>query len=153
MNNKYSLVPFCTIVSGTGVGATEVTDIELNDTSGNPVNCNYIRVTRSGSRAVGVGSLAGAGVVGLWYVRPDVSYFSGTVDVEDTGIGKTGPGAGAYIAGTTETSLEIRLPKTKLCSKISIGKLFSADQDFAITYGFIEPSSPVEKIAARNLGQ
>ena len=152
MNNKYSLVPFCTIVSGTGIGNTEVTDIELNDTSGNPVNCNYIRVTRSGGRAVGTGSLDNA-VAGLWYVRPEISYFSGTVDVEDTGAGKTGPGAGAYLAGTTETSLEIRLPKNKLCSKISIGKLFSVDQDFAITYGFIEPSSPVEKIAAKNLGQ
>lgn len=152
MNNKYSLVPFCTIVSGTGVGSTEVTDIELNDTSGNPVSCNYIRVTRSGPRAVGVGSLAATGVVGLWYVRPEIGYFSGTVDVEDTGSAP-GPGAGAYLAGPTESSLEIRLPKTKLCSKISIGKLFSADQDFAITYGFIEPSSPVEKIAARNLGQ
>ena len=149
MNSDYSFVPFCTIASGI-LSETEATAIELNDTSGVPINCNYIRVVRAGAQAISTTDLNSYS--GFWYVRPEIGYYDPALDVADRASAGNPEGAGAYMAGPGESVIEIRLPKGKFCTSISIGNLLADEQDFGITYGFIQPASPIEKIAARNKG-
>lgn len=149
MNSDYSFVPFCTIVSGIASEA-ESTGIVLNDTSGEAITCNYIRVVRAGSEAISTINLNQYS--GFWYVRPEIGYFDSTLDVADTASAGNSEGAGAFMAGPGESVIEIRLPKGKFCTSIAIGNLLADEQDFGITYGFIQPASPIEKIAARNKG-
>ena len=153
MDSNYSLIPFSLIVSGFSAGFSEVTDIDLVDTSGNPISCNYIKVFRDEGLVCHPSNLTVTGTVGYWYVKPHISYEGKSADVPATGGALDSTGVGAYLVGNCETSLELRLPKHKLCSRITIGKDSAGDGGFLVTYGFIEPASPIEKLAAKNKGK
>lgn len=148
MNNDYSFIPFCKIVSGV-LNDTETLEVSLLDTVGDPITCNYIRVSRIGALAIATANL---NYGGYWYVRPNIGYADTSHDLSSTADRSYASGVGAFVSSGGEGFIELRLPKTKLCSSIFIGNLTGSDQDFAITYGFIEPASPIEKIAARNKG-
>lgn len=140
----YGIKPFCkTLTVNDG---EEFTGIELNDTEGNAIDCNYCRVELA---------LAGPadGTVGYFYVRPELGYFSGTVDPSGVGPITTEAGAGCAAAGLNTGIIEIRTSKAEKFSEISIGNVTGTNCDFVITYGFEYATNSLEFKAVRNRGQ
>ena len=116
------------------VSGTEELDIQLTDTSGNPVDCNYLRVDTTYS--------VGAGGSGYFYVRPGLNYVSSTTDPSGSGAVETDPGAGAAISGPNTGSIVIRTGHETFTS-IDVGNAFVDTTNFVITYGFEQPVSPM----------
>lgn len=121
--------PFSKLI---GIDANSEQSIELKDTAGNFIPCNFISIVVSNGTAVGP-----------YYVRLDIDSVDGEGDYSDdsldlsaaTGI-ETRAGLGGY-AGLVESSdpLTITVSKEDAFQTLSIGNTSTADCNFVITYG------------------
>lgn len=132
MNSQTSMRPFSKAISV--VSGTEELNIQLTDTAGTLVDCNYIRVDTTYA--------VGAGGSGYFYVRPGLSYNSTTTDPSGAGAVETDPGAGVAISGPNTGSITIRTGHETF-TKVHIGNAFVDTTNFVITYGFEQPINPM----------
>ena len=83
-----TMVPFSKLITVLSLAETDW--IELNDTSGNPVACNYCQVDTEHNPVSN----------GHFFVRPDIDYHDNAVIVSGTGSPLTDPGGGGAISGS-----------------------------------------------------
>ena len=121
-------------VTGTTGSITEVDSIDLLDTQGNAVQCNYVKVTVALSNGT-----SNANQHGIYYVRPGGTYADDTVDpTGNTGNPTTDPGAGGAVCGgaVTGDGAEMLVRNDQLFTQIAIGNGLERAEDFVIEYGY-----------------
>lgn len=129
MNSSRSIRPFSKVI---GIDANTEQVVELRDTAGNLVPCNFFSVVVSNGAAVGP-----------FYVRLDIDSVDGEGDFSvdnldlsaNSGI-ETRAGLGGA-AGLVEYAnpLDIRVSKEDAFNSVTIGNNATADCNFVITYG------------------
>ena len=142
MNNLgWAMKPFSKLV---GLDADETATIELNDTNGDPIKCNYVTVQLSN----------GAGV-GHYLVRPGITYTDDTLEASAAGTAiLAGEGAGAAI-GLAESTVPtiLRTSANEFFQEITIDNNSSAAGNFVITYGVVYAANPLETLKITSRGK
>lgn len=129
MNSSRAIRPFSKLI---GIAANTEQVVDLKDTAGNFVPCNYISVVVSNGAAVGP-----------YYVRLDIDSVDGEGDYTDDTLAlsanagiETRAGLGGA-AGLVEYSnpVEIHVTKEDAFQSIVLGNNATADCNFVVTYG------------------
>lgn len=138
---EYAMKPFTKMLSV--LSGTEETDIQLRDTAGNLVDCNYCEVTVEHTPLE----------AGYIYVRANsFGYTDSTLDPSGAGTIKDEAGAGAVSIAAGHKAV-IRTHATQSFNNLSIGSGFSSTVNVLINYGFKEAINPIERISVGNKGQ
>lgn len=118
--------PFAKVLTVTT--GTEEENIKLNDTEGNPVDCNYMILTYAGNAT-------GSAAKGFVYVRPDSA---GYAVIDNSVTGNTDiteeAGMGGFVSNA-DTPIIIEMPEGETFTAIAISHDLPADATFSLTYG------------------
>ena len=141
MNNLgWALKPFSKLV---GIAADSTATVELNDTNGDPIKCNYVTVHSSSDGT------------GHYLVRPGITYTNDTLEASAAGDAiLAGSGAGCAI-GITESSVPttLRTSVNEFFEDITIDNNSTAQEDFVITYGVVYAANPLETLKITTRGK
>lgn len=125
---------FTKVVALTADGQSGV--IELRDTAGSSLQCNYIRVAQNRSIAT----------VGYVYVQPSGAYFLQGLQFDPSGTTLAGSGCGGFVVGPNE-SFDYLSP-TKFSSigyKFSqSGGTIAGTSTIMVTYGLVTQNNPLK---------
>lgn len=141
MNNLgWAIKPFSKLI---GLAADTSVTINLTDTNGDSVKCNYVTVQVSNGTSVGP-----------YNVRPVVSYFDDSLEASSAGSIATEPGAGCAI-GLAESTVPtvLRTSSKEFFDQIVIDNDATGQCNFVITYGVVYAASPMETLKVRTRGK
>ena len=141
MNNLgWAMKPFSKLI---GLAADTSVTIDLNDTNGDTIKCNYVTVQASNGTSVGP-----------YNVRPVVTYFDDSLEASSTGSIETEAGAGCAI-GLAESTVPtiLRTSANEFFEQIVIDNDSTGQCNFVITYGVVYAASPMETLKVKTRGK
>ena len=140
MNNLgWAIKPFSKLI---GLAADSSVTVDLRDTDGNLVKCNYINVQVSNGAAVGP-----------YNVRPEITYTVDNLETSATTGIETRAGAGCAI-GLVESTIPtvIRTSAGEFFNQVIIENDANSDVNFVITYGVVFAVNPLETLKITTRG-
>ena len=141
MNNLgWAIKPFSKLI---GLAADSSVTVDLKDTNGDLVKCNYVTVQVSN----------GAGV-GPYNVRPEITYTVDNLEASaSTGI-ETRAGAGCAI-GLVESTVPtvLRTSVNEFFNQVTIENEATTNANFVITYGVVYAANPLETLKITTRGK
>ena len=158
-NVQWAIKPFSKHFTPTTIGTASHDTIQLTDTEGNLVDCNYVSIKAT------AGSVANPG--GYIFVRPTLGYETQTPFLTlyaDSAIGAGGVnpnGTGVALGGviryfradTRNEPIIIRTSGTERFNEIVINSITTTEPDYEITYGVIYPVNSLETLKTPTRGQ
>lgn len=158
-NVQWAIKPFSKHFTPATFGTASSDTIQLTDTEGNLVDCNYVSIKAT------AGSITNAG--GYIFVRPSIGYAAQTsflsiyVNSDIGGAGSNPNGAGEALGGViryfrTDVRNEpiiIRTSGSEMFNEVIINSITTIAPDYEITYGVIYPANSLETLKTPTRGQ
>lgn len=141
MNNLgWAIRPFSKLI---GLAADTSVTVDLKDTSGDTIKCNYVTVQVSNGTSVGP-----------YNVRPVITYSNDSLEVSSAGTIETEAGAGCAV-GIVESTVPtiLRTSANDFFEQIVIDNDATGNCNFVITYGVIYAVNTLEKMKVTTRGK
>ena len=141
MNNlDWAMKPFSKVLP---INANAALTVDLKDTDGDFIKCNYICVQVSNGAAVGP-----------YNVRPVITFADDSLEASAASNMNTAAGAGCatgLVESTTPTVL--RMSTNEMFEQVIIDNDSNAQANFIVTYGFCYPVNSLEALKVPGRGK